>query len=469
MKLYRHEGQSHTHTHTLSLTHHMPPPALPPTAPPPPQPAYVLRGHLTAIHALKFLANNEYLLSADASGVCILWRLSTRRAAAVWTAHTASILAVAEWAPQDSAGSPSPLLERRIITHGRDHKIRVWKLPRPQDDIPTTLPVDGGGGGRAPWMVASLGVNSLNFCGFGMCLLPHRAEDGGGDGDDDDGGGGGRYRDAMVAVPAVLDSQAIDIFLLPSTRRVHAKVSSPPSVNTGMAMALALRYNALGELTLLAGYESGHVVVFRLVPPRTPGEGGRGEEGVGGGRWEVAYCAQPHSQPVLSLSVFPDEAVGFITTSADSLIVRHPLVTTTTSGDSDGDGDNDGASGGGMAQVVNTRHSGLQGVAVRSDGKLFATAGWDKRFRVFSAAQGKEEGGRIKFKIKEVAVLKWHTEGCYAVAFAHLLDRTQGPLEGGEQWSEGLSVEQRRVQREARRHWLAGGAKDGKVSLWDIF
>ena len=69
-------------------------------------------------------------------------------------------------------------------------------------------------------------------------------------------------------------------------------------------------------------------------------------------------------------------------------------------------------------------------------------------------------------------MLKWHREGCYAVAFGEILDGG-GSGGGGEQKEEGdgevLSVEKRREKRVKETHWVAGGAKDGKISLWEIY
>jgi hypothetical protein len=48
---------------------------------------------------------------------------------------------------------------------------------------------------------------------------------------------------------------------------------------------------------------------------------------------------------------------------------------------------------------------------VRSDGRILATGGWDTRIRIYSAKT-----------LKEVAVLKWHKEGVYAVDFAKVLE-----------------------------------------------
>ena len=212
----------------------------------------------------------------------------------------------------------------------------------------------------------------------------------------------------------------MDIFSLPSTTRVHARIQT--SAQTGMAMALCLRWVA-GILTLIVGYESGHVAIFTHREDT----------------WSVIYISQAHTQPVLGLAVAP-QGEWVLTTAADALLVRHAL----------------GQEG--MEKKVDTKHAGLQAVAVRSDGKIFATAGWDGRFRVFSTG-----------KMKELAVLKWHTVGCYAVAFAEVLADEGGEEQVGTEVARPLSVDEARVRLESRKHWIAGGAKDGKVSLWEVY
>lgn len=111
--------------------------------------------------------------------------------------------------------------------------------------------------------------------------------------------------------------------------------------------------------------------------------------------------------------------------------------------------------------------------------------------------------------MKELAVLKWHKEGAYATAFAAIvptittatsaisnqastsasenepssdpsasttLDQIPEEENGTltkkkvETQSSAVSTVQRRRDEKARStHWLAAGAKDGKVSLWDIY
>ena len=109
---------------------------------------------------------------------------------------------------------------------------------------------------------------------------------------------------------------------------------------------------------------------------------------------------------------------------------------------------------------------------MRSDGELFATAGWDARLRVYSVRS-----------VKELAVLKWHKAGCYATAFAEVraIDGSGPRAEGGEaeKLSSGLvpttrnqssrPSQTRRCEKATSTHWLAGGSKDGKVSLWEVY
>jgi WD40 repeat protein len=207
----------------------------------------------------------------------------------------------------------------------------------------------------------------------------------------------------------VLESKAqahadrqIDIYSLPSQSRLH---TIHPGKGNGMAMSLAL-INRDG-LTLLAAFENGYASVHRLQD----------------GQWITTYRSQAHTQPVLSLAVHDE---WFLTSSADAIIAKHPLSEATA------------------PQTVNTRHAGQQSVAIRSDGRIFATAGWDSHVRVYSCKT-----------LKELAVLQWHKVGCYAVALATV--DTTGQHEDS------------RTAKARTTHWIAAGAKDGKISLWDIY
>jgi WD40 repeat protein len=115
-------------------------------------------------------------------------------------------------------------------------------------------------------------------------------------------------------------------------------------------------------------------------------------------------------------------------------------------------------------KTINTKHSGQQSLRVRSDGRLFATGGWDSRIRVYSCKT-----------LKEVAALKWHKEGVYAIDFAQVLAAEN--LGGEEEDKKERAMTQTGLQKLQRqreeqmqlKHWIVAGAKDGKVSIWEVF
>ncbi|KAB8255800.1 WD repeat protein [Aspergillus pseudonomiae] len=397
---------------------------------PPASPTYILRGHASPIHALHIFHQNLRLISGDADGWVIVWDLVFKRPVAVWKAHEGAILEVKGF-------SFSNEIVTEVYTHGRDHKLCVWRFRAQDEDLlQKTLPVDmreqQQSQATQPWLVHSLPVNALNFCAFSMLFLDNQTAP-----DASDAQPPGRA--SLFAVPNALDSGAIDLFHLPRERRL-CTIPAGTAAQTGMVMAVALFYSSSRELHVAAAYEDGQVMVFAR----------RGAQDFSGNaiswKWEKVYVARPHSQPALSIDVFPAGGY-FVSSSADALLVRHPVPgfgETTT------------------LKTVDTKHSGQQGLRIRSDGRVFATAGWDSRIRVYSCKT-----------MRELAVLKWHKEGCYAVAFADVVGfdvsgGTATTTKGDGEFSLA-TVQRQRNQKVQKTHWLAAGSKDGKISLWDIY
>ncbi|KFY89997.1 hypothetical protein V500_05359 [Pseudogymnoascus sp. VKM F-4518 (FW-2643)] len=451
---------------------------------PPPEATYIFRGHAAQIHSTQFIRGNTRLVTGDADGWIVLWGLASRRPTAVWRAHEAAILGVAEW------GSD------RLITHGKDNKLLVWKFSEEEEaSLSTTLPVEDPTTPRKqPWLLYVLNVNTLNFCPFGHCVakqLPGHASTEIATSSSND--------ELLIAVPNTLSSEAVDIFHLPSQNRL-ATVPGDKSTNTGMVMAVSILYLS-SRLTLVVGYESGHTMVVQENPS------------IG---WCRLYLSQPHSQPILSLAITLNMA-SYITSGADGIIAKHPLSSLSPPlaqpvqpqpGPTSQKLPVKNASllSGIFAQspstpsakppkppvkpevvtkplkVVQTKHSGQQSLRIRSDGRIFATAGWDTKVRVYSVTS-----------MKELAVLKWHKEGCFAVAFAEVINvqedkegidegklesrREVKSSEGGEtalvapprRVGLAISAKGKRIQQATHTHWVAAGSKDGKVSLWEIY
>lgn len=278
-------------------------------------------------------------------------------------------------------------------------------------------------------------------------------------------------QNVLFAVPNALDAGGIDIFHLPSERRLTT-IRSDPSVKTGMLMAVNIFVSQPGDIFIIAAFEDGHVMGFMHKGPLNAASFELRNINSNPWKWNKLYASRPHTQPVLSLDVSPSHDY-FISSSADALLIKHPIPSPGSAGFVlTGNYIEDK-----VLKTMNTKHSGQQGLRIRSDGKIFATAGWDSRVRVYSCKT-----------MKELAVLKWHKEGCYAVAFGQAMDPVtqlashavevenlsnqqpahEEPSRDAPQRSLA-AVHQQRFQRIKQTHWLVAGSKDGKISLWDIY
>ena len=318
---------------------------------------------------------------------------------------------------------------------------------------------------KEPWLLHSMPVNALNFCAFAMCYGETQSQDSFSHISHDPPSAtqnGNQLDDIpnlslesefmdrpiIVAVSNALDSGAIDFFHLPSERRVST-LPVDKQVKTGMVMALSLsRHSSNGRLTVASGYESGHAMVH-IQQSNIADQPWS---------WKKVLVSLPHSQPVLSLDISP-AADFFFTSSADAIIASFAIPTNSATSNVVEKPN----------KVLNTKHAGQQGLSMRSDGRIFATAGWDARIRVYSARG-----------MRELAVLKWHKDGCYAVAFATIGPEKVRPKSTssgstiteprhGHPHSALDDIKNQRNSRAQTTHWLAAGGKDGKISLWDIY
>ncbi|PVI02526.1 WD40 repeat-like protein [Periconia macrospinosa] len=529
----------------------------------PAQPSFVFRGHTAQIHSARIVSRNTCLVTGDADGWVVIWRLETKRALAVWKAHDGAILETAMWGND------------KFITHGRDHNLRIWQLDISNaSNLSRALPAEGSEIDRPkPWLLHSLPANTLNFCAFSMCYAtdvlrnsesePINTQD----------------ESVLIAVPA-RDDKKVEVYQFPQEKLICV-VPKVESKDTGMVMAVKLvHHSASNDILIAVGYEGGFIAVYAI--PRSPTQqtqATRHPIRIA----QIIYLSQPHTQPVLSLDVLPASGTTFFTSSADAVIAKHqinyvPLDDITNSSlernkgiveeackakeHSFKDGDaattsdtdakpltltppipthqhtstipkdlpsnedldistepldfkkkpmpasrsaststNSATKPGGLSSLLsgaakpqhqtrpapplvpkvvtpeppykfmNTKHAGQQSLRVRSDGRLLVTGGWDKRVRVYSTKT-----------LKEVAVLKWHSEGVYAVDFGEILDAEDiqsGVGRKGTANDESGQVSKRETglgklqrQREERmqmKHWVVAGAKDGKVSLWEVF
>ncbi|KAK9234886.1 WD40 repeat-like protein [Lipomyces kononenkoae] len=382
-----------------------------------------LRAQSYTITTVAFHASNLRIVSGDDEGWCIQWSLVTRRPITVWKAHGAALLSV-KW-----------MSDELLLTHGRDNKLHLHRLDdRPLDtDIPRLG--DNPEKWRKPWLIASLDVNALNFCSAAT------------------------WGSNRIAVPGTLDSDTIDVYdLLPELKRPYKAISCE-GVKTGIVMAIELM-----EDRLIAGYESGHLAIFRL--------------------WEDSvssriYLCKAHSQPVLSVALHPADST-FISSSADSKLAKHPLypqysnaipMAASTAND-------DAVCESACLNIVDINHTGIASIDIRDDEKIFAVACWDGMVRVLlykslkllaSFKGGRQQGitctkfGRTLLSDRSEVV---SDEGS-SLGATHIGQTALAGVPNRATLSSTVVAKQeRKVQN---KHWLAVGGKDGKIGLWEIY
>ncbi|KAF1846632.1 WD40 repeat-like protein [Cucurbitaria berberidis CBS 394.84] len=474
---------------------------------PPAQPSYILRGHASQIHSAQFVRQNSRLLTGDADGWVVYWKLETKRALALRAAD--------------------------------------------EDTLSTILPTEQATEQRPkPWLLHTLPVNTLNFCAFSMCYEHRRNRQQLDKANLTDGCAPLNLSNESIltAVPA-RDDKKIEVYRFPD-EKLKFIVPRAQSTDTGMVMAVKLVYHPTSNsILVLAGYEGGLTAVHRLP---------QNQSGSAIELAQLVYLSRPHTQPVLSLDASPD-ATKYFTSSADAIISAHRIPELTNELEEQDDlsafeqgkitdedqaaivGNEPGsetpslalqsnqppllAAHDGQAQedpsaplnfskkpsvsssqaqlskpaglssllsptspqdkykppppaaptvtiqpaykTIDTKHAGQQSLVVRSDGRLLMTGGWDTRIRIYSAKS-----------LKEVAQLKWHKEGVYAVGFGEMLQvqhltrekETDDQAEEIVKRETGLGKLQRQREEQMQlKHWVVAGAKDGKASLWEVF
>ncbi|XP_028396534.1 guanine nucleotide-binding protein subunit beta-like protein 1 [Dendronephthya gigantea] len=188
------------------------------------------------------------------------------------------------------------------------------------------------------------------------------------------------------------DQSQIDIVCL-KTKKIITQLKADSSKSFGMCMCLK---NITKERpVLLAGYESGDVILWDL------------------GSSKMISKLKVHNEPVMCID-FDNDLKRGITGSAEDKLTVFKLTEEESLQ---------------LENTVKIKNCGVSDVKIRGDCKIFATAGWDCKLRVFSWKS-----------LKPLAILNYHTQTVNALTFSNC--------------SEQL---------------LAAGSKDGRISLWSLY
>lgn len=365
----------------------------------PPSPFFLLRGHASEVQCLEFsqeslsdsLLSNA-IISGDADGFIIIWSTKTFRPLAIWKAHDAALLTV-------------KIKEATIYTHGRDNKIHLWDIVN-WDNLSKELPIAIDeirakvNHRPKPFMICTLDVNALNFCQMSICST-HES--------------GLSKKETLVAVPGLIGSEYLDIYVLPAVQRLATRIiaHAPAKGRLGNVMAVDLKYPLLA-----VAYENGAVALFTLDVSAVDRDSQRQD-----GKWRCLKVWCLHRDAVLSV-IINTEHQEIYSCGIDSRFIRYLYKLRGEPEDiSPSEPD---------YKIVETKHSGQQCMRMRSDGKLLGTAGWDSYARIYTVP-----------KAKQVAVLSCHKGAVNSIAF--------------------------RDQQAGIDNLIALGGKDAKISLWNLY
>jgi len=189
---------------------------------------------------------------------------------------------------------------------------------------------------------------------------------------------------------------------------------------------------------LLTAFESGSVTLWANLS-----KCGRSIEGRG---WSPLWSAKAHVDSVMAMAVARENSLA-VTVSADNVIALYPL-TESDEGGTDF-----------RVRIHTTKHPGNGAVAIRDDGRVCAVAGWDGRIRLYSTKS-----------FKQLGVLAYHRDGCFAVAFARSVPLSTFGAAAAAAAACGDEDDDDRAdgERADRRNWLVAGSKDSRVSVWNV-
>lgn len=165
------------------------------------------------------------------------------------------------------------VLTTNQIRHGRDNKIHNYDLSailsnetavnsneEYLDQLSTPLHV--------------LEVNAVGFCKCSLLELENQ--------------------EALVATPSTLEDCYVDIFHLPSRRRIYRSIGkTAESPKTGTVMSMSL-FSSGNRLQLFVGYESGQARLLQVIPQIHKYTVTHIEENEG---WVDCFIRQGHKEP----------------------------------------------------------------------------------------------------------------------------------------------------------------------------
>ncbi|WVW85056.1 hypothetical protein I302_107092 [Kwoniella bestiolae CBS 10118] len=422
--------------------------------PSPPPPFHLLRTHHSPISSVHFNPSNTLLYSGDQDGYISVLDLKVRRVVAYWKAHEGGILGLEEW-------------QGGLISHGRDNIIHFYESLK--------RPYISSGIGNTPKkgleVIKSLPTNTLNFCRFSLLPLLPMQDENGREEMNGQGKGKGKEQEALIAVPSLLDSELVDIYHLPSMRRIHASINYipkttsltkdsviPEQTRSGLIMSIHLRQiPSTSQISLAIGYEDGRVELYlSSLKSIDSVYDARMSSSPENNPWKMFWRGKGHNEAVMGMDVDRYSRYGW-SVSADHRLVRYDFGRVIQ--------DKVATDDQSIMKDHGTKSIGNSSVAVNPSGKVVAVGGWDGKIRLFSAET-----------FKPLGTLSSHRETVHTLCFPNPSDQSS---QNGRELEDQSTIdieddsdsggdEDENDSVSARERWLVSGGKDTRVALWGL-
>ncbi|KAL3150822.1 hypothetical protein ABBQ32_000580 [Trebouxia sp. C0010 RCD-2024] len=204
----------------------------------------------------------------------------------------------------------------------------------------------------------------------------------------------GMSQELIVAI-AGHDPAVLEIWNMQTGVPVQ-QLTQPAGHKHGMCMAVQLyTQKEQSVLHALVGYEDGTVAVWDVTAGR------------------LVKSSQLHAEPVMALAVTADGSGG-ICAAADNKVQCFGLGSPSTLLQ--------------MLAMLEVKQHGIADICIRPDQRLFATAGWDGKVRLFHHK-----------KMRPLAILQYHRKGVTALAF------------------------------QPHNQCLISASRDGTIAIWSVF
>ncbi|PWA75966.1 protein DECREASED SIZE EXCLUSION LIMIT 1 [Artemisia annua] len=347
---------------------------------PPPDPVAVLRGHRASVMDVCFHPTQNLLFSGSSDGELRIWdSVQHRTISSAWV-HSAAhgIISV----------STSPSIgNNKVISQGKDGTVRCWDI-------------ENGELSRTPCV--SIDANTYHFCKLSLVkrlsadtqkaeksteVIEAGQEISHDNQEECDNSnifkGEGCVEGYPYVAMAGMESSDVEVWDLNTAERFarfpHSSGASTSNFTKGKGMCMAVQAflpsESQGFIHVLAGYEDGTMAWWDLRNPGVP-----------------LTSVRFHSEPVLSLCV-DGTFNGGVSGGADDKIVMFTL---------------DHSLGSCLVKKeISLERPGIAGTSIRPDSKIFGTAGWDHRIRIYNYKKG-----------NPLAILKYHRATCNAISFA---------------------------------------------------